>query len=227
MEECSSQATGTIFLNESHQHSMAMEGTSMALNDIKIDQGTYSHLMFDSYHLCYVLLGLPGLFSYLQCDLHISSDQHHPHSLVLMMPRDKGKPRNSTRNKNSFTQDNRLTASQRALISHFSQPRRPSSKFQSTLHIPKEENPPTSSQTQAQPPLHILKSETFSPTKISPQPSHITSAFPNTTKEEALMSPQHSSMKVEEVEPPPQPGLSLVQLQGSPRTLIPSTSHDF
>jgi hypothetical protein len=183
--------------------------------------------MFANYHLCYVLLGPSGLFAYLQGDLRISSDQHCPHSLVPTMPRDRGKPRRSTRNKNAFTRDNRLTASQRALIAHFSQPRRPSSKAQSTLRIPKEENLPTSPQTQALLPLRIPKSETPSPTELSPQPSQLASAFPNTAKEEALPSPQHSGTKVEEVEPPPQPGPSLVHLHESPATLSPSTSRDF
>jgi len=65
MEECSSQATGTRCLNQSSQPSMAMGGTSMELSSTKIDQGACSHLMFDSYHLCYVLLDLPVFFAYL------------------------------------------------------------------------------------------------------------------------------------------------------------------
>jgi hypothetical protein len=122
------------------------------------------------------------------------------------MPRDRGKPRHSTRNKNSFTRDNRLTTSQRALIAHFSQPHRPSSKAQSTLLIPKEENLPTLPQTQASAsPTHP---QTPSSTKLSPQPSQLASALPNTVKEEALPSPQYSGTKVEEIEPPPQLGPS-------------------
>jgi len=86
MEERCNKATGTKGLNQSRQRSMAMGGTSMALNNIKNDQGAYSHLMFANYHLCYVLLGISGLFAYLEGNLRISSDQHCSHSLVPTMP---------------------------------------------------------------------------------------------------------------------------------------------
>lgn len=168
MEERCSKATGTKGLNQSRQRSMAMGGTSMALNNIKTDQGAYSHLMFANYHLCYVLLGISGLFAYLEGNLRISSDQHCSHSLVPTIPRDKGKLRRSTRNKNAFTRDNWLSVSQRALIAHFSQPRKPSSKAQSTQRIPKEENLPTSPQTQTLLPLCTPKSETPSSTELPP-----------------------------------------------------------
>jgi hypothetical protein len=199
----------------------------MVLIGLKTDQGACSLQMFANFHLCFVLLGPPGLFAHLLGDLRTSSDQYCSHSLIPTMPRDRGKPRHSTRNKNAYTRDNRLTASQRALIAHFSQPRRPSSKAQSALRIPKEENLPTSTQTQALLPLRIPKTETPSPTELSPQPSQLASALPNKVKEEAPPSPQHSGTKVEEVELPSQPGPSLVHLHKSPETLSPSTSRDF
>jgi hypothetical protein len=231
-DERSSQATGTRRLNQSRQPSMAMGGASMAPNGDKNDQGVHFYLSFASYHLCTVLLGPPGLFACLLCDLRTSPDHNRPHSLVLTMPRERGKPRRSTRNKNAITRDNRLTASQRALIAHFSRPHRPTRSTQSTLRIPKVENPPTLPQTQAQSPLRIPKMETPSLTEHSPPPPQHLPTILNTVKEEALPSIQHPGPKLDDVEPPsaPQPGPSLVKMEGSPpRASLPSpsTSHDF
>ena len=123
---------------------------------------------------------------------------HLPHPLVFpTMPCERGKPRWGTRNKNSITQDNQLTASQRALLAHFSRPHRHTRSTQTTLCTPKMETLPPLLQTQTQTSLCIPKTETSSPTVQSPSlPQHFSAS---TSKEEA---PQCLN-KVKEEAPPP------------------------
>lgn len=111
----SSQFAGTKSLNQSCQPSMAMGEVSIALNGVKIVHGTFILLLIASYHSSTVSLDPPDLSICSLCVLRVYPDHHCPFTppiLFSTMPRERGKPRRAGKNKNAYTRDKRLTASQ-------------------------------------------------------------------------------------------------------------------
>jgi hypothetical protein len=227
LDEQSSQASSTSHFQQSYRPSMAMGEASSAPHRVKGSPRMHFFLFFTWHAHHTKLFGpqeLPGFITCTLCVLLASFFLHHPptapsHPLhppvPLIKPREHEKPRRGTRKMNALAHATRLTASQRALIAHFSHSHSTTRSTQKPLRTPKMDTPSSLFQTRTT--LCTPKMETPSSSTHSPSlPLHY---HVSTVKEEVPPPPLHPSLTtVKEEAPPPvlHPGLNSLNVTAPP-----------